>query len=209
MTPELAGKDKDSVFASDGRLGELFRRIASRPGVGEIPVACFYAFDFRTRTLPFLFYDSRMVPAGLVAIVSALHSAGFKARGVLQIWSPHVRPSKCRIDGQPVQVITTTAMQVHSRPSFELIEDAWSMGEDRPLILAGGPKAIYEPDAYFGLGPNGDLHADAVGTGEELVLLELLDRVTANRGQGETMRRAFERCRDEGLLADIPRLLHR
>ena len=104
-------------------------------------------------------------------------------------------------------ITTTTAMQINSAPSFELIRDAWSM-EDRPLILAGGPKAIYEPDHYFGLGPNGDIHADAVATGEELVLLELLDRVTAHRGQGETMLRAFHRCRDEGLLADIPGLVY-
>jgi radical SAM superfamily enzyme YgiQ (UPF0313 family) len=205
---ELPMRARGDEFAPAGRVAELLGRIASRPGVGDIPVACFYAMDFRTRMMPFLFYDSRMIPGGLVAIVSAFHSAGFKARGVFQIWSPNVRPSKCRIDGKPIQIMTTTAMQINSAPSFELIRDAWSMGKDRPLILAGGPKAVYEPDHYFGLGPNGDIHADAAATGEELVLLELLDRLTAHRGQGETMLQAFQRCRDEALLDDIPGLVY-
>ncbi|MCY2930884.1 MAG: radical SAM protein [Planctomycetota bacterium] len=195
-------------FAPAGRVAQLLGQMASRPGLGDIPVACFYAFDLRTRMLPFLFYDSWMIPAGLVAIASAFHSAGFNTRGVYQLWTPNVRPSKCRIDGKPIQIMTTTAMQINSAPSFELIRDAWSMGEDRPLILAGGPKAVYEPDHYFGLGPDGDIHVDAAATGEELVLLELLDRLTAHRGQGETMRQAFRRCRDRGLLEDIPGLVY-
>ncbi|RPI61032.1 MAG: radical SAM protein, partial [Planctomycetaceae bacterium] len=204
---ELPMRSTGDVFAPAGRVAELIGRIAARPGVGDIPVACFYAFDVRTRMLPFLFYDSRMLPGGLTAILSAFHSAGFNARGVFQMWSPNVRPSKCRLDGKPIQIMTTTAMQINSAPSFELIQDAWSMGEDRPLILAGGPKAIYEPDHYFGLGPKGDIHADAVATGEELVLLELLDRITANRGVNETVLQAFRRCRDEALLDDIPGLV--
>ena len=118
---ELPVRAKGDEFAPAGRIGELLGRIASRPGVGNIPVACFHAFDLRTRMLPFLFYDSRMIPGGLVAIASAFHLAGFKARGVFQIWSPNVRPSKCRIDGDPIQIMTTSAMQINSAPSFELI----------------------------------------------------------------------------------------
>ena len=36
-----------------------------------------------------------------------------------------------------------------------MIVDAYKLGEDRPLILAGGAKAIYEPWDFFGLGPDG------------------------------------------------------
>ena len=204
---ELPIRSKGDEFAPAGRVAELIGRIASRPGVGDIPVACFYPFDVRTRMLPTLFYDSRMIPAGLVAIVSAFHSAGFRARGVFQLWSPNVSLSQCRLDGKPIQIMTTTAMQINSAPSYKLIQDAWSMGENRPLILAGGPKATYEPDNYFGLGPNGDIHADAVATGEELILLELLDLLTSHRGRSETMLQAFGRCRDEGLLDNIPGLV--
>lgn len=205
---ELPVRAKGDEFAPAGRIAQLLGQIAARPGVCDIPVGCFYAFDLRTRMLPFIFYDSRMLPAGLIAIASAFHLAGFKTRGIFQAWSPNVRPSKCQMDGVGLGVMTTTAMQINSAPSYELIRDAWSMGEGRPLILAGGPKAIYQPDHYFGLGPGGDIHADAVATGEELVLLELLDRVTEQRGSGETMLRAFVRCRDEGLLEDIPGLVY-
>lgn len=206
---ELPKRPRGDEYARPGRVAELTRQISSRPGLSDIPVACFYAFDSRTRTVPFVFYDSRMSPAGVRAVATAFHEAGFKkTRAIFQLWSPHVTPSQCRIDGKPIEILAVTAMQIHSEPSYRLIEDAWTMGEHRPLILAGGPKAIYEPDHYFGLGPSGDIHADAVCTGEELVLLELLDRVTEYRGEGETMLKAFRRCRDNGLLDDIPGLVY-
>ena len=67
-------------------------------------------------------------------------------------------------------------MQIHSASAYELIDDAYRLGEHRPLILAGGAKAIYEPWDFFGLGPE-SAGADVVVTGEEFVILELLDRL--------------------------------
>src|SRR4029078_9282873 len=176
---ELPKRSRGDEYARPGRVAELTRRIAARPGLADVPVACFYAFDSRTRTLPFVFYDKRISPAGLRAIHSTFHESGFKkTRAIFQLWSPHVKPSECRIEGRPIEVLTVTAMPIHSLPSYQLIEDAWSMGEHRPLILAGGPKAIYEPDHYFGLGPRGDIHADAGCTREELVLVRCLAHAT-------------------------------
>ena len=83
------------------------------------------------------------------------------------------------------------------------------MGDDRPLILAGGPKAVYEPWDFFGLSPDGREGADVVVTGEEYVLLELLDRIVEMKRPGDTMLAAFERARDGGLLEDIPGLVYR
>ena len=83
------------------------------------------------------------------------------------------------------------------------------MGDDRPLILAGGPKAVYEPCDFFGLSPDGREGADVVVTGEEYVLLELLNRIVEMKRPGDTMRMAFERLRDDGLLEDIPGLVYR
>ena len=37
------------------------------------------------------------------------------------------------------------------RRAYEAIRDAWTMGDDRPLIIAGGPKAVYEPYHYWPL----------------------------------------------------------
>ena len=48
-----------------------------------------------------------------------------------------------------------SAMQIHSEPAYRLIRDAWQLGDNRPLILAGGPKAVYEPWDFFGLSPDG------------------------------------------------------
>ena len=51
--------------------------------------------------------------------------------------------------------------------------------------------------------------ADVVVTGEEFVILELLDRILEDKGSRETMRQAFERVRAAGLLEDIPGLVYR
>jgi hypothetical protein len=41
------------------------------------------------------------------------------------------------------------------------------LGDHRPLILAGGPKAVDEQWDFLGLSPDGREGADAVVTGEE------------------------------------------
>ncbi len=206
---ELTTRARGDEFAPPGRLRQLTQRIAARPGVGDCPVLCIHGFDARTRQMPFIFWDRWMVPAGLRAVAAAFHESGFeRTRAVFQLWCPNVRPSACRIDERPIEILAVSAMQIHSTSAYRLIEDAWAMGPDRPLIIVGGPKAIYEPDHCFGLGARGDLHSDVAVLGEELILLELLDRITEHRGSGETMLRAFQRCRAEGLLDDIPGLVY-
>jgi len=98
-------------------------------------------------------------------------------------------------------------MQIHSANAYEMILDAHKLGDERPLILAGGAKAIYEPWDFFGLGPDGKYSADVVVTGEEFVALQLLDRVMEYRAADEHPRKAFHRLRRSGLLDDIPGLV--
>src|SRR5437762_4292780 len=86
---------------------------------------------------------------------------------------------------------------------------AYRLGSERPLILAGGAKAIYEPWDFFGRGTNGRDDPDVVVTGEEFVALELLDRIMESRGPGEHPRKVFHRLRRSGLLDDIPGLVFR
>lgn len=193
-----------------GRYGELQHKVRRRVRGASIPVLFVYAFDFRTRLGPFLFLDKLLIPGAAQAIGAALHAAGFaKLRLVLQQWSPHVRPSQVTFEGLPPQVLLVSSMQIHSFAAYELIRDAWRLGEHRPLILAGGPKAIYEPWDFFALSEDGRVGADVVVTGEEYVLLELLDRLLEHRGEGETLLQAFQRVRQEGLLEDIPGLVYR
>jgi hypothetical protein len=97
-------------------------------------------------------------------------------------------------------------MQVHAEPAYDLIRDAFSLGEARPLVLAGGPKAIYEPNDFLEIDPG--VGADCSVTGEVYVLLELLETILDERTEGESPRQAFERARQGGLLKDIPGLVY-
>lgn len=206
---ELPSRPKDDLFTVPGRYRELEARIRRRVTGDDTPVLFVNAFDRRTRLGPFLFVDKRLIPGAPRAIASALGAAGFEhVRVVLQQWNPRVRPSQARIDGKAPGLLLVSSMQIHSAMAYRLINDAWQLGDDRPLIIAGGAKAAYEPWDFFGHGPDGRRGADVVVTGEEFVLLELLDRVLEYRSDQEPWRAAFEKARAAGALADIPGLVY-
>jgi radical SAM superfamily enzyme YgiQ (UPF0313 family) len=207
---ELLSRPKNDRYTRPGRYTELERTLRANRANAEIPILVCYAFDYRTRLGPFLFADMRLLTAGPRAIAAALYQAGFtRTRIVLRQWNPNLRPSEARIDGQLPQMLFVSSMQIHSNSAYELIADAWKLGDDRPLILAGGAKAIYEPWDFFGVGPDGKCDADVVVTGEEFVALELLDRIMEARGPKEHPRKVFHRLRRSGLLDDIPGLVFR
>jgi radical SAM superfamily enzyme YgiQ (UPF0313 family) len=207
---ELPSRPKQDRYTRPGQYRELESRLRANPDNAHIPVLVAYAFDFRTRLGPFLFADMRLLTAGPRAIAAALHDAGFtRTRVVLRQWNRNFRPSEARFDGAPAQMLFVSSMQIHSASAYEMIEDAYRLGDDRPFILAGGAKAIYEPWDFFGLGPDGKYSADVVVTGEEYVALELLDRVMEAKGRHEHPRKAFHRLRRSGLLDDIPGLVFR
>jgi radical SAM superfamily enzyme YgiQ (UPF0313 family) len=207
---ELPVRLHSDRFTTPGRYRELETRIRHRVERTGTPILFIYAFDPRTRLGPFVFVDKTLIPGAPRAVGSALVAAGFRnVRLVLEQWNPNIRPSMARFDGNPPEVLMISAMQIHSASACRLIRDAWQLGDDRPLIVAGGPKAVYEPWDFFGLSPDGREGADVVVTGEEYVLLELLDRVAEMKRPGDTMRAAFERVRDGGLLEDIPGLVYR
>lgn len=207
---ELPIRSPADRFTRPGRYRELETQLRRRVERDDIPILLIYAFDPRTHVGPFVFVDKTLIPGAPRAVGSALYAAGFhNLRLVLQQWNPNLLPSATRFDGQPPEVLLISAMQIHSAPAYRLIRDAWQLGDDRPLILAGGPKAVYEPWDFFGLSSDGREGADVVVTGEEYVLLELLDRIVELKGSGETMREAYERARQEGLLEDIPGLVYR
>ncbi len=207
---ELPSRPRNDRYTRPGQYRELEQHLRAHPDTARIPVLVCYAFDFRTRLGPFLFADMRLLIAGPRAIASALHEAGFtRTRIVLRQWNRNLRPSAARIAGALPQMLFVSSMQIHSANAYELIADAYRLGEDRPLIVAGGAKAIYEPWDFFGCGPDGRYSADVVVTGEEFVLLELLDRIMAARGRGEHPRQTFHRLRRSGWLDDIPGLVYR
>ncbi len=210
ITMELPARLQADRFTTPGRYRELETQIRHRVAGSDTPILFIYAFDPRTRLGPFVFVDKTLIPGAPRAVGAALYAAGFQnVRLVLQQWNPNIRPSEASFDGKPPQVLMVSAMQIHSAPAYRLIRDAWQLGDDRPLIMAGGPKAVYEPWNFFGLSPDGREGADVVVTGEEYVILELLDRIVEMKGPGDTMRAAFERARAGGLLEDIPGLVYR
>jgi len=207
---ELSTREKGDIYVAPGRYQELVTRIRTRIHGQEIPTLFVYSFDHRTRLGPFLFVDKLLIPGAPLAVGAALHAAGFEdTRLVLQQWTPNLRTDLARLDGRLPEMLFVSSMQIHSAEAVKHIRNAWRLGEDRPLILAGGAKAIYEPWDFFALSPDGREGADVVVTGEEFVVLELFDRLLDYKRDNESMRTAFERCRRAGLLADIPGLVYR
>src|SRR6266436_4543419 len=133
---ELLSRAKNDRYTRPGHYQELEKCLRSNPDTAKIPILVCYAFDYRTRLGPFLFADTRLLTAGPRAIASALYSAGFtKTRIVLRQWNPNIQPSLVRLDGEPPQMLFVSSMQIHSASAYEMIADAFKLGEDRPLIL--------------------------------------------------------------------------
>src|SRR5882762_5801618 len=89
-------------------LRERLRLIAPKHDLVTV-IAC--AFDHRTRMLPFIYADTRMAPAGVRAIGSALVDVGFeKTRIVLQQWNRNFRPSRMQLDGRIPDLFMVSSM---------------------------------------------------------------------------------------------------
>ena len=183
------------------------RNVASKHDLTTV-IAC--AFDHRTRMLPFIVADTRMAPAGVRAVGSAMVDAGFaKTRIVLQQWNRNFRPSQMRLDGRIPDLFMVSSMQIHWAQCRALIRGACRIdAAQRPLIIVGGSKTIYEPWDVFSADPDDPWGADVAVTGEEYVLLSLLEVVLATRAGNESMRSAFIRARDSGALDGVPGLVY-
>src|SRR5260370_159883 len=147
----LTARKGSGVFVPPGACRRLEANLARRRHeLAEVPVAVLSCFDPVTRLLPFVVYDKLIFPCGARTIAGAIHQAGFtQTRAVFQLWNRNFRPSRARMNGRPLQMLLVSAMQMHSAKAEEAIRDARSAGEDRPLIIGGGPRAIYEPYLFW------------------------------------------------------------
>lgn len=207
---ELPRRERGDELLRPGELLDLrqrLRRMAPQHDLTSV-IAC--AFDFRTEMLPFVYASTRMAPSGVRAIGAAMVDSGFeKTRIVLQQWNKRFRPSQMQLDGRVPDIFMASSMQLHGWACEDLVRDACRIDPaQRPLIIAGGPKAIYEPWDLFGTDPSAPWGADVVVTGEEYVLLSLLEVLLAIRASNESIRTTFLRARDSGLLDDIPGLVY-
>ena len=207
---ELPRRARGDELLRRGELTSLRQRLRSVAPRHDLATVIACAFDHRTRMLPFIFADTRMAPAGVRAIGSAMVDAGFqKTRIVLQQWNRRFRPSRMQLAGRTPDLFMVSSMGLHSQRCMELIHDARRIDPaHRPLIIAGGPHAVYQPHELFSSNPNDPTSADVVVTGEEFVLLSLMEVLLSVRGQGESMRSAFIRARDTGALDGVPGLVY-
>jgi radical SAM superfamily enzyme YgiQ (UPF0313 family) len=207
---ELPRRTRGDELLKPGELMRLRERLRTVAPYHDLVSVIAYAFDHRTRMLPFIFADTRMAPAGVRAIGSAMVDAGFdKTRIVLQQWNRNFQPSRMQLDGRIPDLFMVSSMSLHSEKCMDLIRDAHLIDpRHRPLIIAGGPHAIYEPYDLFSANPSLPGSADVVVTGEEYVMLSLIEVLLSLRGRGDSMRIAFARARDSGALNDVPGLVY-
>ena len=206
---ELPRRTRGDELLKPGELTNLRRRLRLVAPQHDLTTVIACAFDHRTRMLPFIFADTRMAPAGVRAIGSAMVDSGFtKTRIVLQQWNRHFRPSEMRLDGKIPDIFMVSSMGLHFEQSMEMIRDACRIDPaHRPLIIAGGPNSVYQPYDVFSADPQNPASADVAVTGEEFVLLSLMEVLLAVRANGESMRSAFIRARDTGALDNITGLV--
>ncbi len=208
---ELPKRPRGDEYTRPGAYPELRRRLRTVTAALNIPTVVAYAFDKRTRMLPYVFTSHRMAPAGARAVAGALYDSGLtNTRVVLRQWTPNFRPGSARLGGDPLEMLLVSSMQIHAESAYRLIGDACTgRTAAGPLIIAGGPKAIYEPWDLFGIGGDPNVSADVVVTGEEYVLMELVEVLLGYRSKHGTMLEAFRRARRDGALANVPGLVYR
>ncbi len=211
---ELPKRPNTETFLPDGTFTQALADLRECPGIGSLRIVIAYAFDPRTHMLPYWYCDRRMAPCSVRTLADMLDAAGFKhVRVVLQQWNPNFQPSKAILDGKPIDILMVSAMQVHGEPACDLVREAHNLGENRPLVLAGGPKAIYEPTDFLELGDKPGIGADCVMTGEAYVLLDFLKTLAAHgldqaNPQPGSARAAFNRARDCGDIDKVPGLVY-
>lgn len=207
---ELPFRASGDILLPPGEMTAIRQRLRHLASKHDLTTVIACAFDHRTRILPFIYADVRMVPAGVRAIGSAMVDSGFpKTRIVLQQWNRNFRPAEMRLDSRMPDILMVSSMHLHSSECDRLIQEACQIPENRrPLIIAGGPRVIYEPWLVFSADPQNPWGADVAVTGEEYVLLNLLEVVLSERASGESVRSAFLRARDSGALDEVPGLVY-
>jgi radical SAM superfamily enzyme YgiQ (UPF0313 family) len=208
---ELPRRDPGDVYVPEGAYGRLVQELQTAEPQHAWSPLIVYPFDFRTRVMPFRWLDHRVVPCGVRSLASSLLECGFhKTRTVLQQWTPNFLSSAAVQAGYKIDILLVSSMGLHAEEAYRLVKDAHTLGDDRPLILMGGPKAIYEPEDCFNISEElVGAGVDVAVTGESFVLLEFLRLLSQHAATGEHPRDVFERVRAAGLLNDVPGLVYR
>ena len=207
---ELPFRSKGDELLPDGALLALRDRLKHLARGHDLTTVAAYAFDHRTRMLPFVFLDRRLIPGGVRMLASALLDVGFeKTRVVFQQWNRKFQPSAMRLDGRIPDMFLVPSMAIHGEAADKLLRDVCRIDPaQRPLVIAGGPRTNYQPWLPFGTDPHDPWGADVAATGETFVFLSLLEVLLEEKRASETLRTTFLRARDAGMLDHIPGLVY-
>ena len=206
----LASRSKrgKATFLRAGEFGEMQRRITKM--VDPDTASVFYYTsnnDPNMRVGPFIDSDIHMPNCGIRTVGGSVYQAGFKnTRIVLGPWNRNFDFRRARVGGRVPQVFGIGSMQLHAADAHEKIRQATELGDDRPLIIGGGPHAIHQAWDFFNRNPRDS--ADVAVRGEANVTLSLVEVILNHKGRDETMLSGFERARAEGALDRIPGLIY-
>ena len=122
---ELPARARGDELLKPGELAGIRSRLRRISPKHDLATVIVYAFDRRTRMLPFILADTRMAPAGVRAIGSAMADSGFdKTRIVLQQWNRNFRLSRMRLDGRVPDLLLLSSMYLHWPKCRDMIRDA-------------------------------------------------------------------------------------
>jgi hypothetical protein len=207
---ELPCRDPGDELLRAGEMIDLRLRLRKIAPSHDLTTVIVSAFDHRTRMLPFIYLDNKFAPAGVRAIGAAMADIGcLKTRIVLQQWNRNFKPSHMRLDGRVPDILMVSSMHLNSSQAEALVRDACRIDSShRPLIIAGGPKMWFAPWSLFSTDIDDPWGVDIAVTGEEYVLLSLMEVLLSVRAGNEPMRSAFQRARSSGALDGIPGLVY-
>ncbi len=121
---ELPRRATGDILLAPGEMTDIRHRLRAISHQHDLATVIACAFDHRTRVLPFIYADTRMVPAGVRAIGAAMLDSGFeKTRIVLQQWNRNFRPQQMRLDGRVPDIFMVSSMHLHSTSCDEMIRD--------------------------------------------------------------------------------------
>lgn len=207
---ELPFRSKGDEVLPPGAMVALRERLQHLAKRHDISSVAAYAFDHRTRMLPFVFLDKRMAPGGVRMLAASLLEMGFdKTRIVYQQWNKNFTPSRMKLDGRVPDLFMVSSMGIHGEMADKLVADACRIDPgQRPLIIAGGPRTNYEPWLAFNTDPNTPGGVDVATTGELFVFMSLMEILLEEKIPTESLRSTFLRVRDAGMLDHIPGLVY-
>ena len=140
---ELPRRARDDVCPPDGEFRRRVRALQRLKHAHDLRIGLVYAFDFRTRMLPFWYADKRMAPCSVRLLADVLHEAGFpmvdaaNERGIN--WAIEHLASPALASTQP-SAATGLAAPYEPTPELTFRQVGLHRGADSRLVTSKGSR---------------------------------------------------------------------